>query len=106
LIGTYQAISLRVSQPDTIPRVLEKECLRNIEIKKTIKRAFGDVGLIFCAFNLRRIFNILDKNTLKAYLKALAFAFRTRMACFKPKYASLFFHPKYPNLFCVGQLTA
>ena len=54
-----------------------------IMTKKTIKRASGDVGLIFCAFNLRRIFNILDKNTLKAYLKALTSVFRTGAACFK-----------------------
>ena len=77
-----------------------------IMTKKTIKRASGDVGLIFCAFNLRRIFNILDKTTLKAYLKALAFIFRTCMAYFKPKSASLFFRPKYPNQFCIGKLAA
>ena len=72
-----------------------------IMTKKTIKRASGDVGLIFCAFNLRRIFNILDKNMLKAYLKALAFVFRISMACFTPKSAFLFFLPKYPNQFCI-----
>ena len=62
-----------------------------IMTKKTIKRASGDVGLIFCAFNLRRISNILDKNTLKAYLKALAFIYRAYMAYFKPKYDFYFF---------------
>ena len=77
-----------------------------IMTKKTIKRASADVGLIFCAFNLRRIFNILDKNTLKAYLKALAFIFRTCMTYFKPKSASLFFLPKYPPHFYPPQLTA
>lgn len=35
-----------------------------IMTKKTIEHATADVGLIFTAYNLRRIFNILDKNTL------------------------------------------
>lgn len=43
-----------------------------IMTKKSIKHASADVGLIFTAFNLRRIFNILDKNVLKKYLKVLA----------------------------------
>ena len=76
-----------------------------IMTKKTIKRASGDVGLVFCAFNLRRIFNILDKNTLKTYLKDLAFVFRTLTTCFKPKCAIVFFLPKYPNQFCIWKLT-
>ena len=77
-----------------------------IMTKKTIKRASGDVGLIFCAFNLRRIFNILDKTMLKAYLKALSFVFRTCMAYFKPQYDSLFSLSKYPTHFYPTQLTA
>ena len=76
-----------------------------IMTKKTIKRASGDVGLIFCAFNLRRIFNILDRNTLKVYLKALAFIYRAYMSYFKPEYDSLFLLPKCPNHFCIGKLT-
>jgi hypothetical protein len=43
--------------------------------KKTIKHASADVGLIFTAYNLRRIFNLIDQNQLKQYLKALAFYF-------------------------------
>jgi len=31
--------------------------------------------MIFTAYNLRRLLNILDKNLLKAYLKALGTAF-------------------------------
>ena len=43
--------------------------------KKTIKRASADVGLIYIAFNLRRIFNILPQNEFKKYLRALDFYF-------------------------------
>lgn len=39
--------------------------------KKHKERANADVGLMFVAYNLRRIFNILDKNVLKEYLKTL-----------------------------------
>lgn len=42
-----------------------------IMTKKTIKHASGDVGLIFTAYNLRRIFNLIDRNELKQYLKVL-----------------------------------
>jgi len=42
-----------------------------IMTKKTIKHASADVGLIFTAYNLRRIFNLIDKNVLKQYLKML-----------------------------------
>jgi ABC-type phosphate/phosphonate transport system ATPase subunit len=44
-------------------------------IKKGVKRASADVGLIFTAFNLRRIMNIIDKNTLKKFLQELGFLF-------------------------------
>jgi hypothetical protein len=46
-----------------------------IMTKRSIKHASSDVGMIFTAYNLRRTFNILDKNQLKAYLKALGPAF-------------------------------
>lgn len=42
-----------------------------IMTKKTIAHASADVGLIFTAYNLRRLFNIIDQNQLKAYLEAL-----------------------------------
>ena len=42
-----------------------------IMTKKTIKHASADVGLIFTAYNLRRLFNLIDQNTLKKYLIAL-----------------------------------
>jgi transposase len=40
--------------------------------KKGIKRASSDVGLMFIAYNLRRIGNILTIDVLKEYLKAIA----------------------------------
>ena len=46
-----------------------------IMTKKGIKRAGADVGLIFTAFNLRRLMNIIDKNSLKNFLQELGFLF-------------------------------
>jgi hypothetical protein len=43
--------------------------------KKTIKHASADVGLIFTAYNLRRILNIVDPELLKNYLKKVAALF-------------------------------
>jgi len=54
-----------------------------IMTKKTIKRASADVGMIFTAFNLRRIFNLVDKNLLKDYLKGFLFCIWFLRACFK-----------------------
>jgi hypothetical protein len=42
-----------------------------INTKKGINRASADVGLMFCAYNLRRIINLVDKNLLKKFLKEL-----------------------------------
>jgi transposase len=44
-----------------------------IMTKKSIKHASADVGLIFTAYNLRRILNLIDKNQLKEYLKSTAY---------------------------------
>ncbi len=43
--------------------------------KKTIQDASADVGMIFTAYNLRRIFNIIDINSFKEYLRALRLLF-------------------------------
>jgi hypothetical protein len=43
-----------------------------ITTKKTIKHASADVGLNFTAYNLKRIFNLVDLNMLKKYLKSTA----------------------------------
>lgn len=46
-----------------------------IMTKKTIQHATADVGIIFTAYNLRRLFNIIDHKQLKAYLRRLALVF-------------------------------
>lgn len=66
-----------------------------IMTKKTIKHASADVGLIFTAFNLRRIFNIVDHGLLKKYLMVLAPFFALVNNCFKRLYALLFLPLKY-----------
>jgi len=38
-----------------------------------MKRASADVGLMFVAFNLRRLINTIDKNKFKMFLQELAF---------------------------------
>lgn len=58
--------------------------------KKTIKRASADVGLIYVAFNLRRIFNILSQNELKKYLRELDFNFSVFRTHFKLIYRIVF----------------
>ena len=57
-----------------------------IMTKKTIQHASADVGLIFTAYNLRRIFNILDKDVLRKFLKELCLVF---MALKRPLFAFL-----------------
>jgi len=46
-----------------------------ISTKKGKNKASADVGFMFIAYNLRRIFNILEKETLKNYLKTIDFNF-------------------------------
>ena len=46
-----------------------------IMTKKTKKHASADVGLMFTAYNLRRIMNIVDKNVFKKFLEELGFLF-------------------------------
>jgi transposase len=57
-----------------------------IMTKKTIRHASADVGLIFTAFNLRRIFNSIDLKVLKDYLSTLAALFVQIISKFKPLY--------------------
>ena len=61
-----------------------------IMTKKTIKHASADVGLIFTAYNLRRIFNLIDQNLLKQYLKILALYLSALRALFNAFYHSFF----------------
>ncbi|WP_035664858.1 transposase, partial [Flavobacterium sp. ACAM 123] len=55
-----------------------------IMTKKTIKHASADVGLIFTAYNLRRIFNLVDQNLLKRYLKILLSLFQVLTVHLRP----------------------
>lgn len=49
-----------------------------VSTKKGIRHASADVGLMFTAFNLRRLINILDKKVFKKFLEELAFLFLIR----------------------------
>ncbi len=44
-----------------------------ISTKRSIKRASADVGLMFVAYNFRRMMNIIDKKAFKKFLQELAF---------------------------------
>jgi transposase len=44
-----------------------------ITTKRSMKRASADVGLMFVAFNVRRLMNIIDKKAFKKFLQELAF---------------------------------
>lgn len=55
--------------------------------KKTIKHASADVGLIFTSYNLRRMFNLIDQNQLKKFLKELASDFFVLRSNFKAIYS-------------------
>ena len=55
------------------------------------KSALTDVRLIFSAYNLRRIFNLIDQNLLKQYLKVLAPFFDDLTALFIAFYALFYF---------------
>jgi hypothetical protein len=61
-----------------------------IMTKKTIKRASADVGLMAVAFNLCRIFNILDPVVLGNYLKSIFSTFWALMADFASFYRRYF----------------
>ena len=65
-----------------------------IMTKKTIKHASADVGLIFSAYNLRRIFNIIDHNLLKKYLIILAWFILDIRAYLKALYTNIIFENK------------
>ena len=57
-----------------------------ITTKKYIKRASSDVGLMFVAYNIRRIINILGKNELKKYLERVVFSFLHQLCEIRHKY--------------------
>ena len=61
-----------------------------IMTKKSIKHASADVGLIFTAYNLKRIFNLVDLNMLKMYLKRMALFYWLNTTYFKAFSGSIF----------------
>ena len=65
--------------------------------KQTKQRASADVGYIFTAYNLRRIFNILGHDKLKKYLKGLIFDFFAYLNNFKAIYAFIISYIKIIN---------
>jgi len=71
-----------------------------IMTKRSIQYASADVGMMFTAYNLRRILNILDNNLLKAYLKALGFLFSSFQRPFKS-----IFRPAFSGGLAHGVLT-
>jgi len=71
--------------------------------KKTKLRAEADVGLMFVAYNIRRIMNILGKDELKKYLEVLIFVFlviycqiRAKLSQFK---ACIFFNKLFVSFY-------
>ena len=70
-----------------------------IMTKKSIKHASSDVGLIFIAFNLRRIINLIEPNLIKKYLKLLWLIFLSYFGKFKVVLKPLFFNPTKNTIF-------
>ena len=71
--------------------------------KKGMKRASADVGLMFIAYNLRRVMNIIDKNLLIKHLEWLAFSFSEIWTLAKAiifEIRHLFFIKRVTNIFC------
>jgi transposase len=60
-----------------------------IMTKKTIKRASADVGLMFTAFNLRRLTNIIGKNEFKKYLEGLLFSYLNIINLYRTKISNI-----------------
>lgn len=54
--------------------------------KKSMKHASADVGLIFTSYNLRRIFNLINQNQLKKFLRELGLDFLVLRRHFKLLY--------------------
>jgi len=66
-----------------------------VTTKKGIRHASADVGLMFTAYNLRRLMNIIDKNLFKKFLKELVSVFSEIFVAPKAirfKISASFFH--------------
>ena len=75
-----------------------------IMTKKSIKHASSDVGLIFIAFNLRRIINLIDPNLIKKYLKLLWLTLLSYFGKFKVVLKPLFFNPTKTTIFNLSSI--
>ena len=74
----------------------------HIITKKWIKRASADVGLMFTAYNLRRLMNIIDKNVFNKFLQELASLILKKTALPKLiifKLSSLFLRNRFAEQF-------
>ena len=69
-----------------------------IMTKKSMKHASADVGLIFTCYNLRRIFNLVDQNLLKKFLRELGLYFWVLRSHFKA-ICPTFETPASPSIF-------
>lgn len=67
-----------------------------VTTKKGIKHASADVGLMFIAYNLRRLMNIIAKNLFQKFLKELALAYLAILASLKAKCLKII-HPFYKH---------
>ena len=70
-----------------------------IMTKKSIKHASSDVGLIFTAFNLRRIINLIDPNLIKKYLKMICLTVLSYFEKFKAVLKPLFLNATKITIF-------
>ena len=74
-----------------------------ITTKKGIRRAGADVGLMFTAYNLRRLINIIDKNLFKKFLQELCSLFFEKKGVFKAiqtKIIQFVFTKPFNQCFC------
>lgn len=69
-----------------------------ISTKKYKIRASADVGLMFVAYNFRRIMNIIGKNELKKYLQQVAFSFSDK----KHEIKQIYLRYKAPEFFNIN----
>ena len=65
-----------------------------IMTKKSMKHAAADVGLIFIAYNLRRIMNIIGMERLKEYLTSIILCFSTFYILLKSSVHNRKFHQR------------
>jgi transposase len=67
-----------------------------IMTKKGKKRASADVGLMFVAFNLRRLMNIIEKNVFIKFLQELGFLFFDKIV-FQKAFKCVYLIPIFQN---------